>query len=225
VSHPVRSIPCVLHELVRLVFPARCPGCGRAGEPLCVDCAQQLRAPARVSPPPGVDAWVAPFSYEGVARELVARVKYRDERAAVPWLALAMAAAVRDAGVECVDAITWAPTTPSRHRARGFDPAALLARALAQPLDRPTRAMLARLPGPPQTGRSGAARHGGPRFRPLGRPVARVLVVDDIATSGATLAAAASTLRAHGVGSVVAVTAARTPRGRAPLGLQCSPAD
>ncbi|HEX7521015.1 MAG TPA: hypothetical protein VF441_03030 [Acidimicrobiia bacterium] len=213
----------MLQELVRLVFPARCPGCGRAGEPLCADCARLLCAPARVPPPPGVDAWVAPFSYEGVARELVARVKYRDARAAVPWLARAMATAARDAGVEGADAITWAPTTPSRHRARGFDPAALLARALAQSLDRPARAMLARLPGPPQTGRSGAARHGGPRFRPLGPPVARALVVDDIATSGATLAAAASTLRAHGVGSVVAVTAARTPRGRAPLGLPIAP--
>ena len=67
-----------------------CPGCGTRGlrgAPVCPACAQGLRRPPPVLPPPGVDHWAAPFTYDGVARELVARVKYRNVRAAVPWLA------------------------------------------------------------------------------------------------------------------------------------------
>ena len=141
----------------------------------------------------------------------MARVKYRNVRAVVPWLASAMAAAVTDAGLAGVAAVTWAPTTPARRRARGFDPAELLGRALARRLGLRCPGLLDRLPGPPQTGLAAAARRRGPSFVARRAVPVSVLVVDDIATTGATLAAAASTLRDAGARAVVAVTAARTP--------------
>jgi predicted Zn-dependent peptidase len=123
-----------------------------------------------------VDAWHAAFAYRGPARELVARVKYRNARAAVPWLAAAMVDALGDH--PAFDAVTWAPTVAARRRRRGFDPAQLLAVAVADRLESPVMRLLRRLPGPPQTGLDGAARRVGPRFLAIGPVPARVLLVD-----------------------------------------------
>jgi predicted amidophosphoribosyltransferase len=200
-------------RVLEVVFPLTCPGCGGRGAPLCPRCAGHLVPPVPAAPPPGVDAWCAPFAYEGVGRELVARVKYRNVRAVVPWLASEMAAAVVATGLADGDALalTWAPTTPARRRARGFDPAELLARALARRLGARCHRLLDRLPGPPQTGLPAAARRRGPSFVARRPAPARVLVVDDIATTGATLTAAAGTLRGAGAAHIAVVTAARTP--------------
>jgi predicted amidophosphoribosyltransferase len=198
--------------LVEAAFPATCPGCGRAAEPVCDACARTLRAPPALPPPAGVDRWLALFAYEGVARELVARVKYRRTRATVPWLATRMARLVVAAGADIdVGVATWAPTTTPRRHARGFDHAEVLARALARDLGLRARPTLRRRPGPPQTGQPAAARRAGPQFDIRGALPARVLLVDDVATTGATIAAAAAALRLAGVTWVVAVTAARTP--------------
>jgi ComF family protein len=220
----------VLSDLLAVVFPMVCPGCGRRGEPLCAACAGSLQAAPDAPVPRGVDAWVAPFAYAGVVREVVARVKYRDAHCAVTWLARAMAGAVevtvREAGV---DVVTWAPTTVARRRQRGFDHAELLARSVARGLSVPARSLLRREPGPPQTGLAAAARRRGPVFAAAGRTPRSVLLVDDVATTGATLAAAAAALRGAGAQRVVAVTAARTPppgRARAiAASHQCAPVD
>ena len=196
------------------LLPARCPGCGCAAEPVCDACASALRAAPRLATPAGIDAWVAAFAYEGVARELVARVKYRNQRAALPWLAAAMVAALGARTDVPRDAVvTWAPASAHRRRARGFDHGELLARAVGARLARPVAGLLVRAPGPAQTGRPRAERRPGPGLRAtLGpAPPGAVVVVDDVLTTGATLAAAAAALRGAGVGRVLAATAAATP--------------
>jgi predicted amidophosphoribosyltransferase len=173
-----------------------------------------LLPPPAAPPPPGVDAWAAAFAYEGVAREIVARLKYRNARAVAPWLASAMADAAVEARLGPALAggvVTWAPTTAARRRARGFDPAQVLARPLSRTLRLRGARLLDRRAGPPQTGMPAAERRAGPVFVPRRRAPSRVLVVDDVATTGGTLAAAARALRDAGATTVVALTAARTP--------------
>jgi predicted amidophosphoribosyltransferase len=202
-------VDVLLDAVLPVLFPLLCPGCGRTGRPVCAECATQLHRPSPAPPPHGIDAWCAPFAYEGVAREVVARVKYRGTRASVPWLAAAMLDVVDPAWP--LDVVTWAPTSRERRRQRGFDPAEVLARAVARRWRVRCVGLLDRRPGPAQTGLDVRARRHGPRFVARAGTPSGVLVIDDVATTGATLAAASAALRNAGTSTVVAVTAARTP--------------
>jgi predicted amidophosphoribosyltransferase len=153
------------------------------------------------------------LAYDGAGRDLVARLKYRNARSTVRWLAARMSALVDPCDV---DLVTWVPTTADRRRRRGFDQSELLARAVARQLHKPCRRLLARGAGAPQTGRTLLDRRTGPVLsaRPACMPSARVLLVDDVITTGTTIAVAARALRAEGFGRVSVVAAARTPLKR-----------
>jgi predicted amidophosphoribosyltransferase len=202
------------NHILGLVFPGRCPGCGRPGEPVCATCLRALRPPSPAPPPPGVDRWLAAFAYEGVARELVARAKYHGRHAALTWLADRMVDAWTVEGGDPPDAVTWAPTAPARQRARGFDHARLLARRVGRGLGVRAVPVLARRDGPAQTDRVAADRRAGPKVEARRVVAGRVLLVDDVATTGATLRVCAAALRGAGATGVAALTAARTAPGR-----------
>lgn len=173
-----------------------------------------MRPAGRLRAIDGVDWCAALLSYTGAARELVARAKYRNQRAGLRWLASGMAGLAADCSA---DVVTWAPANPSHARRRGFDHGEVLARAAASELGLTARALLERRRGAPLTGQSAAMRHAGPPLVPIATAAAypllglTVLLVDDVITTGATLATAARTLRSMGATSIFAVAAAYTP--------------
>lgn len=189
-----------------MLLGTTCVGCGCAGAVVCATCEARLAPPPALPPPLHVDDCRALLAYDDASRPLLLALKNRDRREAVAWLATRLAATPAPG-----DVVTWAPTSAPRRARRGFDQAELLARALARRWARPARPLLRRLPGPPQSGRSAAARRQNPHFAAVGAAPAAVVVVDDIATTGATLTAAARTLRAAGAGRITAVVAARAP--------------
>lgn len=182
---------------------------------------------------PGADSVALLFSHSGVGREFIHALKYRGERAIARWLgdslalthlrasasALPMSIDTASALPVQIDTVTWAPTTAAHRRSRGFDQAETLARAAARALQvRPTR-LLRRIGSGAQSGTGRSARLAGPRF--AGRSNAagrRVLLVDDVLTTGATLRAATSALEGAGAAAVHVAACARRGRDRVPAG-------
>jgi ComF family protein len=107
------------------------------------------------------------------------------------------------------------PLFPRRLRERGFNPAAILARAVARECRAPlsTRALHRRRDTPSQTGleRRARQRNVAGAFRCEGRVQEVVWLVDDVVTTGATLSACARALRPAGARRIVALCVARTP--------------
>ena len=153
----------------------------------------------------------APVAYEGIARRLVAALKFRGALALAEVMAAQMAANLPPPLRE-VHAVVPVPAHRGRRRRRGFDPAELLARALARRLGLPLAPCLRRGGGRRQVGVGRAARRDPARLAVTvrGTPPRRALLVDDVHTTGATLDACARALRAAGCETVIAVSYART---------------
>jgi predicted amidophosphoribosyltransferase len=151
-------------------------------------------------------------AYDGAGVALVAALKFRGERGVARWAASAL---VASPALADLDVATWLPTTRARRRQRGVDQAEVLARAIGRAGGVPVRSLLRRLPGPAQAGRSAVERRAGPAFDAVAlAPGARVLLVDDVVTTGASASAAARALRSAGARGVVVACLARTPPGR-----------
>ncbi|MEY4339296.1 MAG: hypothetical protein RLZ14_1146 [Actinomycetota bacterium] len=192
-----------------MLLSTSCAGCNEPGSLLCHRCRFSLSSSPPLSTHGGV---LAAFTFEGVGRQVVLGLKYRNQRRVARLLAGIMVQRYLAVGPGPVDVVTWAPTGARRAGERGFDQAELLARSVARQLGVPCRRMLYRSHGQAQTGRSRADRLQGPGYRGRApRSGLRVLLIDDVVTTGATLDAARRALLEAGVGEVLSLVAAATP--------------
>jgi predicted amidophosphoribosyltransferase len=110
------------------------------------------------------------------------------------------------------EAVAWVPLSRARRAERGYDQARALALAVGPRLNRPVLPLLERVGDPgPQARRGGQARRAAMAgmFAPAGSSPERVLLVDDVLTTGATAAACAEALLSAGACEVALLCAAR----------------
>ena len=221
-----RTIERLIETLDELLFPENvlCLCCDHAlGEDardgICPACARSLEALAQAQEareaedgealPEGLSYVHAAYPYEGQARTLIRRLKYERVRAASVPLARQMV--FLPSGEE--EIIVPVPTDRKRQRQRGFNQATLLAQHIGRELGMEVCVALTRVSSRrPQTGLSAAQR----RMNLVGCMASseavngkRVLLVDDVYTTGATAQEAARALRSAGAVSVGMFAAAR----------------
>lgn len=217
-----------MRALLDLLFPVSCAGCGDVGQMLCARCSAPLRAPARVRlPTPCPESLPVPHAvadYAGSTRALILTYKEREGLALTTPLATALAAAVdaavatsRRLGRQEPALLVPVPSTTAASRRRGYDPVLRLTRA-----SRRGEVVTALRHGrgvSDSAGLSATDRRRNldgaltvpavARRRVSGRTV---VLVDDVVTTGATLAEAARALRVAGARVPVAAVIAATVR-------------
>jgi ComF family protein len=216
----------LLDRVLHALLPAPCLGCGDplpargSALGLCAACRAALRPPPEETPQTtrllALDRLLALWSYQPPLDEVILGLKFRRLDYLGGHLAAALADAMGEELAVC-DAVVPVPLHWRRRLARGYNQAERIARPLADRLGRPLVAALARRHAtPPQSrlGRAGRLVNLDRAFtvrKPGKVGGLRLLLVDDVATTGATLEAAAAALRAAGAASVTAVVAGRTP--------------
>ena len=197
-------------RVLDIIFPLECVACGAPGTHACADCLAAIALAPRVFGD-GPTRAAAGFAYaHPLVRRLLHDAKYEGWGCALdPLEILVRRWAAKASGLFPPDAVVAAvPLHASRLRARGFNQAETLARAVAAATGRrPAEGFLVRARRTrPQTetgDRAGNVR-GAFACRPLPPPLRgrAFLLVDDVRTSGATMEACAEALRAAGSGPV-----------------------
>ncbi len=219
---------------LNLLFPQWCIGCGREGYFICYECSSLL---PRVMPPlcprcgrpqssdilcPSCVSWRAeidgirsPFRFDGIMRQAIYQLKYRNLRA----LAAPLAQLLNDYLITNpipVETLVPVPLHQKRLRERGYNQSGLLAKELGKLISLPVvdDCLIRQRYAPPQARTSTVDERQGnvaDAFVCYDHRLQdkQVLLIDDVSTSGATLDACAAALKAAGAKSVWGLVLAR----------------
>ena len=212
-----------LDTLLDLVYPPRCPFCGRVtpeGAP-CPSCVEEL---SQIPPAEQALAGVAgsygrlivAYPYEGIVRRVVLRYKKLGQRQLDELLAAYLSVALRRQATDwAFDLVTAAPGNRRNVHTRGFDAGERIAQQAARLLGLPFYPLFTPHDGPSQKELTEAQRlhaakgihlkENAPDLTGL-----RILLVDDVVTTGATIATCGAALRQAGACEVMAAAVAIT---------------
>ena len=209
-----------LESFLNLVFPPKCPFCRRIlnKRGICDACRKDLpwtEGTATTRPLSGGTVCTAPLFYEDMVRSTLLRFKFHSaSHLAEPLGRLIAQCAAEELGGQ-FDVVTWVPVGPKRLKKRGYDQAKLLAESACRVWGTtPEHLLLKKADNPAQSGLSDALQR---RANVLGMyelvPGAevterKILLIDDICTTGSTLSECARTLRCGGAKSVICATVA-----------------
>ncbi len=213
----------VRERVLDLLFPPKCPFCQKIlaepRAPVCPECRPGLpwlEGAAAERQVDFADGCFSPLAYRGTVPQAVHRYKFSRVRALGKPFAALMTQCLSDRLPERADLLCWAPLSKKRLRERGFDQAELLAREVGRLLSVPAVPTLekTRNTAPQSELEEASARRanaqGAYSLLPgAGLTGRRVVLVDDVVTSGATLSACAALLRQAGAERVYCLTLAQ----------------
>ncbi len=212
-------------QLLDLVFPVSCLSCGSHGRPLCGRCLAELarhsnaregnqRWRRQTDRTPASSDIRAIGDYGGLLKEMVLRLKSSQRPLAVPLSRLMLAAAGNEPAYLAPEQVFCVPSEKAKVKQRGYNPAELLAMLIARHLGRPLELSLLKTRHTlDQDGLSGKERWANVAdafmVAPDSRVRGKVLLVDDVLTTGATADSCARVLVEAGADRVNVLVAAR----------------
>lgn len=208
--------------LLDLLYPRKCTFCHKLCEDsICAECRKNLPfAPvgAQLQRFTGVLACVSPFYYEDLVRDSLLRYKFGGVSMYSAVYAEYVAKCITDNRLY-YDVITWVPLSRARLRKRGYDQARLVAQAVAEINGVPCERLLKKRKNNPAQSGTGSPEKRKANVSGVYEAVKdanisgrRVLIIDDIVTTGATISECARILKKSGAISVVAASVARGHR-------------
>ena len=207
-------------SLLDFFFPRRCPFCGRVvGKALlCETCEKELPYSREVRTGT-FGRCAAPLYYEGAVREAILSFKFKGRTEALDCFGSLMARTAAQEFSGEFDAVTWVPVSAKRLRKRGFDQARYLCASLCVDWHTTPQETLRKVrDNPPQSGLEEAGQRRANVLGVYRAPDAaaglRVLLADDVVTTGSTLSECARTLLTAGAAEVVCVTLAQARKDR-----------
>ena len=211
----------LIYKIIQWLFPPKCVLCRNLLEKEQTDLCHHCRIHAPVAPStykkiPHLDRWTAVWYYEDTVRSSIIRFKFHNARSYALAYGRFLSMKLLEEEMTDFDILTWVPVSPLRRLKRGYDQVELLAQAVGRELDTEPMPLLRKIRNaPPQSGISGDAAR---RANVLGAyrvtdPDAlrdkRILLLDDVITTGATTSECARVLLTAGAKSVNCAAVAR----------------
>ena len=212
----------VFSAFLDILFPPRCVFCrrllGREEKEICADCAKNLPFTQDGGKQTGdfFSVCVAPLYYDGCVRDSILRFKFKDASGYSKTYSKLLADCIRTNLAGCYDLISWVPLSGKRLKERGYDQSMLLALAAALELDDVAVSTLEKIKDVDRQSTAGSAEKR--RANISGAYAAadpeliagkRILLIDDIITTGSTLSECARTLLDAGAAEVLCAAVAR----------------
>lgn len=207
----------MIEKLFEFIAPDECLACGAEGSSLCISCERSLlvakkpacvmcnalnndnRACDRCRVKTRLAGASIAYRYDGIAKELIAKMKYENKRSIARYFAFRLPI-VELPLVEPI--VSFVPSDGPSRRARGYDQAELLARSYAKLSGLRFRPLLVRVKHKKQVGQKRLDRfvNVAGNFQPRGGSLERcqIILIDDVVTTGATISECAKVLREAG---------------------------